>query len=61
MLSEKQAKRERRILEAQGRRTFLALAVKPEASIAIDHLMAEQTSHLNKLRLPCSPKTQPPD
>src|ERR1700722_3755512 len=35
--------------KAQGRQTLLTQAIKPEASIAIDRLTAEQTSHLNKL------------
>jgi hypothetical protein len=35
--------------KAQGRQTLLTQAVKPEASIAIDRLTVEQTSHLNKL------------
>jgi hypothetical protein len=35
--------------EAEEKAQGLAQAVKPEASIAIDRLTAEQTSHLNKL------------
>jgi hypothetical protein len=35
--------------KAQGRQILLTQAVKPEASIAIDRLTAEQTSYLNKL------------